>query len=86
MELKLATARDAMNLIEARPQHDTFGIANAMLVSPGAPGQSVLLQRLSRCGRGQMPPLGSSAVDRAAIALFQEWIKSLPPVEGGKPR
>ena len=79
MELKLATARDAMNLIEARPQHDTFGIANAMLVSPGAPGQSVLLQRLSRRGRGQMPPLGSSAVDRAAIALFQEWIDGLKP-------
>ena len=79
MELKWSTARDDMNLIDARPQHDTFGIANAMLVSPGAPRQSVLLQRLSRRGRGQMPPLVSGAVDRAAVALFREWIGGLKP-------
>lgn len=79
MELKLDTAHDAMNLIEARPQHDTFGIANAMLVSPGAPGQSVLLQRLSRRGRGQMPPLVSGAVDHAAVGLFRDWISGLKP-------
>ncbi len=79
MELKLAAERDGMNLIEARPQHDTFGIANAMLVSPGAPGQSVLLERLGRRGRGQMPPLVSGAVDRAAVALFRDWIDGLKP-------
>ncbi|MAE30609.1 MAG: heme-binding domain-containing protein [Verrucomicrobiales bacterium] len=79
MELKLGTARDAMNLIDARPQHDTFGIANAMLVAPGAPDRSVLLQRLGQRGRGQMPPLVSGAVDRAAVALFREWIGGLKP-------
>ncbi|MBT4903254.1 MAG: c-type cytochrome, partial [Verrucomicrobia bacterium] len=79
MELGLANSPRRMRLIEARPQHDTFGITNAMLVSPGAPGQSVLLQRLNRRGRGQMPPLVSGAVDHAAVELFREWISGMKP-------
>ena len=79
MLLSLGTANDQMSLIGARPQHDTFGIQNAMLVSPGAPDQSVLLSRLNRRGRGQMPPLVSGAVDDAAVALFREWISGMQP-------
>ena len=79
MELGLANSPRKMHLIEARPQHDTFGIANAMLVAPGAPGQSVLLQRMNRRGRGQMPPLVSGAVDHAAVELFREWISGMKP-------
>ncbi len=79
MVLRQNTARTEMNLVEARPQHDTFGIANAMLVSPGEPDQSVLLQRLSKRGRGQMPPLVSSAVDHSAVDLFRDWIRGLEP-------
>lgn len=79
MQLEISTARDAMSLFGARPQHDTFGIANAMLIAPGAPEHSVLLQRLSRRGRGQMPPLVTSTVDERAVALFRQWIASLKP-------
>jgi uncharacterized repeat protein (TIGR03806 family) len=79
MELSLATPRDKMNLIGARPQHDTFGIADAMLVAPGAPDRSVLLRRLSRRGQGQMPPLGSNRVDESAVRMFHTWIAQLKP-------
>ena len=79
MLLSLGTANDQMSLIGARPQHDTFGIQNAMLISPGVPDQSVLLSRLNRRGRGQMPPLVSGAVDDAAVALFREWISGMQP-------
>jgi len=79
MELGIATDRAKMELIEARPQHDTFGIANAMLVAPGDPARSVLLHRLSHRSRGQMPPLVSRRVDEQAVALVQSWIESLPP-------
>lgn len=78
MQLEFTTARDRMELIGARPQHDTFGIRDAMLVAPGHPDRSVLLQRVSRRGGGQMPPLVSEKVDEAAVALFREWIASLP--------
>jgi putative heme-binding domain-containing protein len=78
MELGFSRSRDKMNLIGARPQHDTFGINNAMLIAPGDPDHSVLLQRLSRRGRGQMPPLVSNVTDQKAIELFRTWIASLP--------
>lgn len=79
MQLEYTTAKDRMSLFGARPQHDTFGITNAMLIAPGSPAQSVLLQRLSRRGRGQMPPLVTSVVDDNAVQLFRDWIQSLKP-------
>ncbi len=78
MQLEFAVARDRMELIGARPQHDSFGIRDAMLVAPGRPDQSVLIHRLSRRGPGQMPPLVSGTVDTAAVRLMREWIASLP--------
>jgi uncharacterized repeat protein (TIGR03806 family) len=77
MELGFATARDAMKLLAARPQHDSFGLADAMLVAPGDPDRSVLVHRLSRRGPGQMPPLVSSRVDERAVELVRQWIAGL---------
>ena len=74
MQLSFPTKRDDMNVIGARPQHDTFAIANAMLIAPGDPDRSVLYQRLSRRGRGQMPPLVITTIDEQAAALFRDWI------------
>jgi putative heme-binding domain-containing protein len=79
MELGLSTPREKMKLLGARPQHDTFGIADAMLVAPGDPGRSVLIHRLSRRGRGQMPPLVSNRVDDQGVALLRNWIAGLKP-------
>ncbi|MBI3849781.1 MAG: PQQ-dependent sugar dehydrogenase [Verrucomicrobia bacterium] len=77
MILSFSTKADDMNVIGARPQHDTFGINNAMLVAPGDPDRSILLQRLSRRGRGQMPPVVIATVDEQAVALFREWIRAM---------
>ena len=79
MELEISRKRERLNLIGARPQHDTFGLENAMLVAPGAPERSVLLYRLSRRGPGQMPPLVSHRVDEEAVRLMREWIGQLKP-------
>ena len=79
MELGFTTRREEMSLIGARPQHDTFGIADAMLIAPGDPGRSILHQRLSRRGRGQMPPLVITTVDEQAVALFRDWIGAMKP-------
>ncbi len=79
LELGLTTTPDHMNLFGARPQHDTFGIDNAMLISPGDPDRSVLLRRLARRGGGQMPPLVSNVVDEQAVALFRAWVLSMNP-------
>jgi uncharacterized repeat protein (TIGR03806 family) len=79
MELALPTPREKMRLIGARPQHDTFGLADAMLVAPGDPDRSVLVRRLARRGAGQMPPLVSNSVDDRAVALLRAWIAGLKP-------
>ncbi len=79
LELEWTRPRERMNLVGARPQHETFGIDNAMLVFPGDPDRSVLLQRLKRRGPGQMPPIALRAVDERAIELFHAWIAQLPP-------
>ena len=50
MELGFTTKPERMNLLSARPQHDTFGIDNAMLVFPGDPDRSILHQRMARRG------------------------------------
>ena len=81
MELGISTKAERMNVFDARPQHDTFGVENAMLVAPGESARSVLFQRVSRRGRGQMPPLVSTRVDDRAVALLREWIDSMKPTQ-----
>ena len=74
MELGFTTAPERMNIFGARPQHDSLGIDNAMLICPSDPERSIVYQRLSRRGRGQMPPLVTATVDERAVALFRAWI------------
>jgi len=79
MELGFTNAQERMNVVGARPQHDTFGIDNAMLISPGDPERSILYQRVARRGRGQMPPLVSTVVDERAVELVRDWIRAMQP-------
>ncbi|MFT4559217.1 MAG: putative repeat protein (TIGR03806 family) [Planctomycetaceae bacterium] len=78
MVLSFGTKPEKQNLIDADPLHDRFGIADAKLVAPGSPERSLVLQRIARRGRGQMPQLATSLVDERAVAMFKEWIKGLP--------
>jgi mono/diheme cytochrome c family protein len=53
--------------------------AGALRLAPGHLGASVIAARMSsRNPLEQMPPLGTSAVDRDAVALVARWIESLP--------
>jgi uncharacterized repeat protein (TIGR03806 family) len=79
MELEFTTAPDSTNIFSVPPQHTTFGIAEAMLIAPGNPNQSIVYQRLLRRGPDQMPPLATSMVDDQAVKLFREWIAEMAP-------
>ena len=70
-----------MNLIDVKPQHDSFGIKDAKLIAPGSPERSILVHRMNCRGPGQMPPLATSLVDREAVDLMREWIRSLKPAK-----
>jgi glucose/arabinose dehydrogenase len=78
MELGLTTPASAMRLIDEVPTHDRFEVTDARRVAAGSPERSILYQRISRRGTGQMPPLGTTEVDRTAVKLFADWIRSLP--------
>jgi uncharacterized repeat protein (TIGR03806 family) len=77
MELGFTTPVRRMRLIDEVPLHDKLDVADARLVAPGAPDRSVLFQRMSRRGTGQMPPLASTEVDHDAVKLLAEWIRGL---------
>jgi hypothetical protein len=53
--------------------------ADAARIAPGHTGSSVVAARMSsRNPVERMPPLGTSAVDREAVALVARWIESMP--------
>lgn len=77
MILEFSAPADRRKLIDAVPVHDKFGLPDARLIAPGDPGRSVLLQRISRRGRGQMPQLATSRVDDAAVRMITSWVIEL---------
>lgn len=56
----------------------TYEPSSRILVAPGEPENSYLLQRLAVVGTGQMPPLAKHVVDDAAVAVVADYIRSLP--------
>lgn len=78
IQLEFSTPLESMRMVDAIPVHDKFGLADARVVAPGHPDRSVLLYRVARRGRGQMPQLATSLIDQPAIDLLTEWIKQLP--------
>ena len=77
IELRWTTAKDKMRLIGVAPIHDKFGMTDALLVAPGAPERSILMQRVLRVGQGGMPPMAKSLVDEPAVKMLGEWIKQV---------
>jgi glucose/arabinose dehydrogenase len=67
------------HLVDAVPEHGNFGLSDARLISPGNRAPSVLPTRMALRGNpGQMPPLGTTLPDTAAIQLISEWLQKLP--------
>jgi len=78
MDLRYATALTSTGACDATPTAGDLGIgASARIIAPGNATASVLLARIDRRGANQMPPLGSNAIDTAAVALIRDWIASL---------
>ena len=70
-----AGAKALRALVEGSSRFRSFQRRGARHVVPGDPGASVLVERMrSRDPRVQMPPLGTSLPDAAALALIERWI------------
>ena len=78
MDLRFQTDLSATGSCGAAPQSGNLGIANALIVAPGEPDRSVLLERMSRRGdAAQMPPLATNSVDQLGVDLIRSWIEAL---------
>ena len=77
MELTAKTKLESMNIIDVRPQHETFELPDARIIAPGHPERSVMFHRLTHRGFGQMPPLSVNTVDEEAQRFFEAWIRGL---------
>ncbi len=77
LEMEYTQEPSKMRLVNVKPNHDTFGLKDPLLIAPGDPDRSVLLKRIAHRGAGQMPPLATSRVDEEAVKLLHEWIAKM---------
>jgi glucose/arabinose dehydrogenase len=56
------------------PLSEIEGDADNRVVAPGSLEHSMLHSRISRIGRGRMPPLATSVIDQAAVTLLSQWV------------
>jgi uncharacterized repeat protein (TIGR03806 family) len=77
MDLRYSTPLAATNVCNVLPQAGNLGIANARLIAPGSAARSVVIGRINRRDAQGMPPLGSTLVDTAGVALLTAWVNSL---------
>ncbi|MBI2946695.1 MAG: PQQ-dependent sugar dehydrogenase [Verrucomicrobia bacterium] len=72
-DARLTTRTAESGLINGLLVNDR-GNPEARSVKPGSIEHSMLLKRISARGAGQMPPIASTEVDAAGVALLSAWI------------
>ncbi len=77
LDLRVATADDAMGALNTAPSAGNLGITDAAIIAPGERNRSVLWERLRRLDDNRMPPLGSHVVDSEGVDLVGRWIDAL---------
>ncbi|MBI3866658.1 MAG: PQQ-dependent sugar dehydrogenase [Planctomycetia bacterium] len=65
-------------VLDERPVHGHWGLADPRIVVPGEPNRSLLAHRIKTLNRERMPRVGSAVVDREGARLIDDWISSLP--------
>ncbi|HXE41763.1 MAG TPA: hypothetical protein VN516_01970, partial [Candidatus Baltobacteraceae bacterium] len=76
-DARFDTPRKNQNLVNG-PVANQFGLAGAKIIVPGDTNRSILFRRMSLVGNQQMPPLAKNVVDKNAVAVMADWIRSLP--------
>jgi len=68
---------DELGILNIRPAHGSFGIADARLVVPGDARKSIVHHRMSKLGLGHMPHVGSNVIHAEAVELIRQWIEQM---------
>lgn len=83
MDLRWGTRLEARGILGVMPERGDLGIADARILKPGDPGGSVLVARIKELSAiHRMPPLATSRVDTAGVALMRAWITSQISLDG----
>ena len=77
MDLRYTTALADTNACNAMPLQGRLGNPAALLIAPGAPQNSLVIERMTRRDIHGMPPIGSNIVDAAGVTVLTDWILSL---------
>ena len=77
-DARLLTPLSLANIINGKLANNS-GDPNNKVIVPGDTTHSSLLQRMSVRGPNQMPPLGSTVIDREAANLLTAWIRDELP-------
>jgi hypothetical protein len=77
IDLRETTPFAETKLCNVEPLQGDLDIQNPLLLAPGDPARSVLLQRMLIRGKDQMPPIGSNLVDRFGSAMVGAWIQEM---------
>jgi uncharacterized repeat protein (TIGR03806 family) len=80
IDLRYTTALADTATCDVAPQAGDVGIpaADARIIAPGAADHSTLVVRTNQRGDfAAMPPVGSTVIDTAGVALLTEWVNGL---------
>jgi len=77
IDLRSTTPLAETELCNIEPLRGETGIENPLLIAPGEPTRSVLLERMRIRGDDQMPPLGSNIIDGFGSAMVGAWIQEM---------
>jgi mono/diheme cytochrome c family protein len=77
LDLRYTTSLAQTNACDIAPQAGDLGIANARLIAPGSAARSIVVARSNRRDAAAMPPLASTRVDTAGVAVLSNWINAL---------
>ena len=77
LDLRYTTLLANTNACDVLPDAGGLGLMMPRIIAPGDASRSVLVARVDRRDVNGMPPLGSTVVDAAGVALLNDWVNSL---------
>lgn len=77
MSLRFTDTPEQLKAIGVPPAKGSFNIADAAIIQPGHPDQSILMVRMATAAVGRMPHIGSRVVDAEGVTVVAHWIREL---------
>lgn len=77
MDLRMSQSLFETHTCNVEPTQGNLDVGGARRLVPGAPDLSLVSIRPHSAGGGRMPPLATTVVDSAGLAVVDAWIESL---------